>query len=170
MVPRAFLAATLIAGTLVGQTLPFPEALETLRGLRLTDQHGAEDSLEAHRGSVVVVVVVDARRLRTIKAWERDLRERFEALEVLRIAEVPTDTATTLERVAAKLREQVPEGVSVLIDLESRWARELELDTSRPNLLLVDADGRLRAIHAGRHEPGLAAVVAGDLEVLVAAS
>jgi hypothetical protein len=144
-------------------------ALQQVDGLRLRDQHGAEDSLAAHRGRVVVVMVVDAKRLRTLKAWERDLRERFEEIDYLRIAALPDDPPPTYERVAARLAEQVPDGVSVLIDLEGRWAAALELDTGRPNVLLVDSAGRLRAAFAGRHEPAIAAVAAANLERLLSA-
>lgn len=153
---------------LAGAMLTHPAAsLQEIDGLRLRDQHGIEDSLAAHRGRVVVVMVVEARRLRTLKAWERDLRERFDGIEFLRIAEVPDDPPPSYERVAAKLAEQVPDGVPVLIDMERRWATALGLDPSRPNLLLVNPAGGLEAVFAGRHEPGLAAEVAARLDELV---
>ena len=153
---------------LAGAMLTHPAAsLQEIDGLRLRDQHGIEDSLAAHRGRVVVVMVVEARRLRTLKAWERDLRERFDGIEFLRIAEVPDDPPPSYERVAAKLAEQVPEGVPVLIDMERRWATALGLDPGRPNLLLVNPAGGLEAVFTGRHEPGLAAEVAARLDELV---
>lgn len=162
---RLAFGVLLLSSMALTQTLP---PLDAVEGLVLRDQYGVEDTLRAHRGRVVVVMVVDAKRLRTLKAWERDLRENFEQLDYLRIAEVPADTTTTWERVASKLAEQVPDGVSVLIDMEGRWGVELALDTSRPNLIVVDGSGRVRATYAGRHEPALAAVVISDLEKLVA--
>jgi hypothetical protein len=162
--PALLVAALILAGAAQPAT-----AVGELAVLRLRDQHGVEDSLVAHRGRVVVVMVVDAERLRGLKAWERDLRERVEGFEVLRIAEVPLEPPTSYERVAAKLAEQVPEGVSVLIDLERRWAAALGLDASRPTLLLVDREGRLAATAAGRHEPALGAEVAARLAALVGA-
>jgi hypothetical protein len=153
---------------LAGAMLTHPAAsLQEIDGLRLRDQYGVEDSLAAHRGRVVVVMVVEARRLRTLKAWERELRERFDDIEFLRIAEVPDDPPPSYERVAAKLAEQVPEGVPVLIDMERRWAATLGLDPSRPNLLLVNPAGGLEAVFAGRHDPGLAAEVAARLDELM---
>jgi hypothetical protein len=158
----AFLISTSAATAAAGD-------LSELAGLRLRDQYGVEDSLASHRGRVVVVMVVDAERLRALKAWERDLRERVEGFEVLRIAEVPLEPPTSYARVSAKLAEQVPEGVSVLIDLERQWAATLGLDASRPTLLLVDREGRLAATAAGRHEPALAAEVAARLAALMGA-
>lgn len=163
---RAFFAILILTWGLFGDAAT---PLDAVSGLRLRDQYGVEDSLDAHRGRTVVVIVVDAKRLRTVKAWERELRERFDSLDYLRVAVVPADPPTTWERVADKLREQVPEGVPVLIDLDRRWATELELDTSRPNLLVVDAGGRLAASFAGRHDPALAAVVTDNLAALVTA-
>jgi hypothetical protein len=164
--PALLVAALILASTAAATA----GDLGALSGLRLRDQYGAGDSLAAHRGRVVVVMVVDAERLRGLKAWERDLRERVEGFEVLRIAEVPLEPPTSYELVAAKLAEQVPEGVSVLIDLERRWAAELGLDASRPTLLLIDREGRLAATAAGRHEPALAAEVAARLAELVGAT
>jgi len=162
--------AALVAVLILANAAAQPAmAIGELAVLRLRDQYGIEDSLASHRGRVVVVMVVDAERLRGLKAWERDLRERVEGFEVLRIAEVPLEPPTSYERVAAKLAEQVPEGVSVLIDLERRWAATLGLDASRPTLLLIDREGRLAATAAGRHEPALAAEVAARLAALMGA-
>lgn len=141
--------------------------LGQLSQLNLRDQYGAEDSLAAHRGQVVVVMVVTAKRLRNIRPWERDLRERFEDIEYLRIADVPEDPPATYDEVAQKLVERVPEGVSVLIDLDRRWATTLGLDTSRPNILVFNSDGKLVSAHRGRHDPELAAQVLEGIEAVV---
>ena len=61
----------------------------------------------------------------------------------------------TREQVADKLDKRVPEEVPILIDIERRWARELELDTERPNVLLFDREGRFVAAFHGRAEPEL---------------
>jgi hypothetical protein len=160
------LANLLLASALLAEPAA---SLEAVSGVRLRDQFGAEDSLDAHRGRFVVVMVVDAKRLRKLKPWERELRERFEQLDYLRIAEVPDDPPTTWERVADKLREQVPEGVSVLIDLENRWSTALDLDASRPNILIIDAAGRLVAAFAGPYDPALGELVVAQLDTAVAA-
>lgn len=165
MLHLVLLILALGAGAPVG-----PDPLESLRALELPDQFGGVDSLDAHRGRTVVVMVVTAKRLRNLKPWERDLRERFpdgDRVDFLRITDLPDDSPASTAEVADKLRERVPDEVPVLIDLERRWATALGLDTSRPNLLLVDAGGALVGAFQGRHEPGLAARVAADLAGLL---
>lgn len=116
----------------------------------MPDQFGvARPALQA-TGEPVVVLVVTARRLRTVRPWERALAERYEGLRTVIVADVPDDPPAEYERVAERLSARVPDGVSVLIDMERAWARELGLDTSRPNLLLLGGDGRLVASVAGR--------------------
>jgi hypothetical protein len=156
----------LIAALVLGAVLPIPPAaVDGLRDVELSDQFGGRDSLSAHLGSPTVVMVVTARRLRNLKPWERELRERFEDIDIVRIADVPDDSKATLDDVASKLRDRVPEGVPVLIDMERRWATALELDTDRPNLLLLDSDGALLGAYHGRHDTDLAAAVVADLAV-----
>jgi hypothetical protein len=121
----------------------------------LFDQHGEADRLTDHTGEVVVVMIVTARRLRNLKALENDLRERYENVFFLRIADVPERPPVTREDVARKLDKRVPEEVSILIDIDRRWASELELDTEYPNLLLFDREGKFTAAFTGRAEPAL---------------
>jgi hypothetical protein len=117
----------------------------------------------------VLVTVVHAKRLRKLKSWERALRERLDEVHYLRIADVPTDPPVTHEEVAEKLRKRVPEEVSILIDLERRWARALELDTSQPNLLIFDRSGRLVSSYRGGRNRFLEAYVTRELEKLLEA-
>jgi hypothetical protein len=133
----------------------------------LGDQHGLQDSLAEHRGNVVVVMVVTAKRLRNIKPWERHLRERVDGVHYLRIADVPADSRATHDTVAAKIRERVPEGVSVLIDMERVWATELQLDTERPNLLIIDRDGSLIGSFRGLFTPELLEPVVDQIDDLL---
>jgi hypothetical protein len=159
----------LIAALVLGAVLPIPPTAPAgLLEVELTDQYGEVDRLEAHLGSPTVVMVVTARRLRNLKPWERDLRDRFPDLDVVRIADVPDDSKATLDDVASKLRDRVPEGVPVLIDMDRRWATALELDTDRPNLVLLDSDGVLLGAYHGRHDAELSAevvaAVAGHLD------
>ncbi|HSL16439.1 MAG TPA: redoxin domain-containing protein [Methylomirabilota bacterium] len=139
------------------------DSIDALSTIELPDQHGGTDSLAAHRGRVVLVLVVTAKRLRTIRPWEEDLRQRFDELEVVRVTDVPPDSKASLDQVAEKLRERVPDGVSVLLDLERRWATALGLDTGTPNLLVIGPDGALLDAFAGRHDPELAGRVAAAL-------
>ncbi len=162
------LIGALLVSCLAATAAAEQPSLKPLAALELRDLRGGTDSLAAHRGRPVVVMVVDARRLRTLKVWERDLRGRFGDLDYLRIADVPREPPTTYERVAEKLAQRVPEEVQVLIDMNGFWSTTLGLDTSRPNLLLMRADGTLAAAFEGRHDPQLAATVAAEVERLAA--
>jgi hypothetical protein len=133
----------------------------------MADQLGGSGSVAAFRGEPVVVMVVTASRLRNLKGWQRELQERFEEVRFVLVADVPAEPLATLERVQAKLAERVPEEVPVLIDIERHWARELELDTARPNILLLDASGDLVARFRGRKEKALVDEVSASLAVLL---
>lgn len=143
-------------------------ALDAVRQLSLRDQYGTEDSLQAHEGNILVVMIVTAKRLRNIRPWEQDIREQLGDIDFLRITDVADDSTATFERIAKKLEERVPEGISVLIDIERRWAAALGLDTSRPNILLIDGEGKLVATYRGRHNPELAAEVIEKLRAVQA--
>ena len=159
------LCKTLLILSLLSQS---PTSLAGLRDVQLRDQYGKPDTLAAHRGRVVVVMVVDAKRLRNLRPWARELREHFDDIDTMLIAEVPADPPTTYERVVEKLGERIPDDVSVLIDMESRWAENLDLDSSRPTLLLVDRSGNLVASYFGSYEAGLASTVVKHVEVVLA--
>lgn len=137
--------------------------LGALSEAQMPDQRGGRDSLAAHRGNPVVVVVVDARRLGTVRHWEQDLLTRFPKLHILTVADVNEKQPTTVERVAAVLSRRVPAEVTVLIDIERLWAREFELDTSAPNLVVFAPDGTLVARFRGRWSAELAAEVGRSL-------
>lgn len=144
-------------------------SLAGLENVQLHDQFGNPDTLAAHRGRIVVVMVVDAKRLRNLRPWARELREHFDDIDTMLVAEVPADPPTTYERVVEKLGERIPDDVSVLIDMESRWAENLDLDPSRPTLLLVDRSGNLVATYFGSYEAGLASTVVKHVKVMLAA-
>jgi hypothetical protein len=122
----------------------------------LRDQHGREDSVAAHLGRPLAVLVVSARRLRRLKDWQKELDRRVDGVDFLRVADVapePGDPPPRFEDVAATLRKRVPEEVPVLIDLERRLARELDLDTREVNVLLLDASGGSVGRLRGRPTP-----------------
>jgi hypothetical protein len=138
---------------------------EPVRDVVLLDQHGGEDSLGAHAGHRVIALVAEAGRLRQLKAWEVEIREALRKAEagevhILRIADVRPGRGTTRERILRELEGRVPPDVSILIDLEGRWRQGLGLDTSRPLVLLFDAEGRLAHRFEGRASPQSAALVA----------
>lgn len=153
------LAFFVLGAAVLGQT---PDVAD----VELVDQLGNSGSLTDHRDQVVVVMVVTARRLRNLKAWEKDLRDRYDDIHFLRVADIPRDPPVTHEQVARKLAKRVPEEVSIFIDIEGQWARELELDTGRPNLLLFDRDGRLAAAFRGRWEAASSEEVYAALDQL----
>jgi hypothetical protein len=122
----------------------------------LHDQYGRSESAAPHIGRPQAVFVVSARRLRRLKDWQRELDRRLEGLGFLRVADVPPERDQPPPRfddVAATLRKRVPEDVPILIDLERRFALELELDTREVNVLLFDASGGLVGQLSGRPTP-----------------
>ncbi len=133
---------------------------------RLLDQHGHPAGLADHAGQLVVVLVVELRGLRSLKAWELAVRERVEReeeLRFLRVADVRPGRGITREKVLQKLGNRVPEEVSILIDLEGAWREAYRLDTATPNLLLFDGDGRLVHLFRGHSSPQLVCLVAERL-------
>ena len=138
-------------------------ANRTLLETRLPDQNGGSDSLAAHLARPVLLVVVDARKLGTIRRWEQALSGRFPHLDVVTVADVNEKNRPTLERVSEVLAKRVPAGVRVLIDMERLFATTLSLDTTAPNLVVIDPTGiPLTTVH-GRYEPDLEADVVAAL-------
>lgn len=140
-------AAVLVAA------LTLSAAAHAVSDIVLTDQHGGEDSLGAHRGEVVLVFIVTATGLLNTKFWEEDLREQVEDVTYLRVADIPEEPPVTFERVALKLKIVAPAQVPVMVDMERQWARALDLDTAVPNLLLFNREGQLAARYRGRWHP-----------------
>lgn len=163
--PPALLQATvllLLAATTVGAEALAAQAtgsrsadLSSLTAA-LRDQYGRSDAAGAKLGRPRVVFVVSASRLRRVKDWQRELDRRLDGVGFLRVADVPSEPnqpRPRFEDVAAKLRKRVPEDVPVLIDIERRFERELDLDTREVNVLLFDASGRLAGRVRGRPTP-----------------
>ena len=138
----------------------------TVSAVELRDQHGRPHTVAEARGEVVVVMVVTASRLRNLRGWQIALQERFDQARYMLIADVPAQPQVTWDRVAEKLVRRVPDEVPVLIDIERRWATELELDTELPNLLVFDRQGRLAERFRGRRDAALLAEVSRALERL----
>ena len=124
-----------------------PGQVPAVSDQELLDQYGRADSLAAHREHIVVGMVVTARRLRNLKGWEKQLRERYDDIHFVRIADVPAEPPVTYDQVAQKLVKRVPEEVPILIDIERRWALELELDTARPMITWGNKEKVLRPVH-----------------------
>ncbi|MEZ5566352.1 MAG: hypothetical protein R3F24_13010 [Gammaproteobacteria bacterium] len=143
---------------------PLTQSGPAIASQEFTDQFGAVDSLAHHRGNSVTVVVVTIRRLGMIERWERDLSARAPGMHFMNVADLPVDANVDLDRTAQTLRKRVPAGVAVLMDPGGAWAKAFHLDTTLPNLLLFDAEGKLKARFRGRWSPMLAD------EVMAAAS
>ena len=121
---------------------------------RLPDQNGRPGGFEPSGGQPTVVFVVSAARLKRLKAWESALRQRFEGLRFVRVADVPpARPPARYEDVARRLREHVPREVSVLIDVDRLWATGFEIDSRQVNVLVLDAAGRLAGQLAGDPTP-----------------
>lgn len=115
----------------------------------LPDQFGELSGLDPQAAVEQLVIVVSAKRLRRLKPWERELREQYPDLPILRVADVPVSGSADADAVAEKLRKRLPEDVAVLMDLDGVWAEAYQLDTSVPNLLLFSADLELLVQHSG---------------------
>lgn len=135
--------------------------------VELMDQFGEARSLAQHLGEVQLAIVVTAKRLRRLKPWEREIRERYPELALLRVADVPRTSPTEFPRVAEKLRKRLPDDVAVLIDLEGNWASYFDLDVSVPNVLIFDREGALISAHAGMYKKPLLEAVLNDLDAAV---
>lgn len=129
----------------------------------LPDQFGQADSLAAHRGEVVVAIVVDVQRLSTIQRWGEALGGRYPRLHFLNIAQLPPEGPVDMARVSATLQKRVPATVPVLIDVERRWATAYGLDAAAPNLLVFDRSGtlvtRLRGRFSAEREASITPVI-----------
>jgi hypothetical protein len=127
-----------------------------LASARLPDQQGGSDSLEQHRGRVVVAIVMDARRFGAVRRWAEELIISVPAAQVLMVADVNESRPVSLDRVAAVLARRVPEQARVLIDMDRLWSSSLGLDTAVPNVLVIGPDGDLQASYRGRWSDQLA--------------
>ena len=162
------LAAITLATGLGGGTASWG-AESPVNDVVLVDQHGKGDSLGAHRGRLVVALVVQSRRLRQLKGWELRIREALddpEAVHFLRVADIRPGRGTTRARVLSKLEGRVPPEVSILIDLAGEWREGLGLDTRKPNVLLFDVDGRLLHRILGPVSPSVAEELAARIAEL----
>jgi hypothetical protein len=132
------------------------EAVLSSLAAPLRDQNGRTEPVAAHLGRPQAVFVVSVRRLRRVREWQKELDRRVEGVGFLRVADVPPEPSQPpprFEDVAEKLRKRVPEEVPVLIDLERRFARRLDLDTREVNVLVFDASGGLVGRLRGRATP-----------------
>lgn len=141
-------------------------ALGALGATRMPDQRGGADSLDAHRGHPVVAMVVDARRLGSVRRWAQDLVPAFPAVHFLTVADVNEERPVSVERVAKVLARRVPPEATVLIDMQRAWANELTLDTAQPNLVVFGPGGEIVARFRGRWSEALAADVRRTLAAL----
>ncbi|HHQ14604.1 MAG TPA: hypothetical protein ENK16_06210 [Chromatiales bacterium] len=168
--PRPYPASCLRL-SLAALVLLLISAVPALRSTDLPevpDQYGQPVALDDSSHTVQVAIVVTAKRLRRIKPWEKALIKAFPDLKVVRVADIPRTSPTTYEKVAVKLRKRLPKDLSVGIDLEGDWAKRVNLDTSVPNLLLFDVNGRLAAVHSGMYKASRFEPVRSDLESLLA--
>lgn len=145
-------------------TLSVSIGAETIADVRLRDQFDQEDSVAAHRGEVVMVMVITAKRLRKLKRWEVELRKRFADLHVIRVADIPGEPPLTVEQVTRKLALWVPKDISVLIDMDRAWASALPLKTRSPNLVLFNRKGNMTARFRGPVSPDFLEVVSEQVE------
>jgi hypothetical protein len=140
------LICLLIALTVCGAAAAQPIALPDQNGELI----GLADYQAQHPDQAVLAIVVSGRKLRLVKGWEEGLRESYPQLVSMRVADIKDEPRPSQDQVAEKLRKRAPENVSILIDLENRWATDYGLDTEEPCLLLFDSQGKLVAQFRGR--------------------
>lgn len=160
------MAVTALKMLAISILLAVPPGSDALARAVLPDQHGGHDSLAAHRGTPVVVLVVDARRMGSVRRWAEDLLARLPRLRLLLIADVNEARPVTLERVSEVLARRVPAEARVLIDMQRLWAEQFGLDTAVPNLFVVDARGDIVAQWRGHWSAELAQAVVDNLATL----
>jgi hypothetical protein len=151
-VRRAAAVLLLAAGALASLTEP---AWAANHPPPLRDQLGREVSLASHLGEPVIALVVTAKRLRSLRGFEIELRKRAPGVSFLRVADVPAEPTVEYESVARKLRGRVPAEAAIGIDLQREWAATFELETSEVNALVFTADGELAARFRGRRSEAL---------------
>ena len=137
---------------------------EQLARLALMDQFGAPGGLVNDADGLQVAIVVSAKRLRRLKAWEQAIRQIDTDVPIVRVADVPRTAPTEYESVAEKLRKRLPEDVNVLVDLEGVWAETYTLDVNVPNVLIFDGAGTLLATHSGMFKKSYAEALEADLD------
>jgi len=159
MTPPRILGALLLAGV-----VPMRAAGPVAGPPPLEDQNGKQDSLDAHHGHAVVVLAVSDERAGALKAWEADLRARFDGLDFLRVVNIPQHPGIRPEDVVPVLRGKLPKDVSVLIDTDGVWASMYDLDTSQMSVALFDREGRLVARFRGKRESVLLERISQEIE------
>ena len=125
-------------------------ATATERVPALQDQYGNHGELNDFSGEAVLVIVASTRKLVWIGRWEEAIRAELPGLVSLRVADVSDQPPPSYIDVANILRKKAPKDVSVLIDMQNLWARNYDLDTSEPCLMLLDPDHNVVAKFRGR--------------------
>jgi hypothetical protein len=134
----------------------------------LPDQLGGSAALTDLPPGPVLVIVVNVRRLRHVQRWEEALRAALPDLQSLRVADVAQEPKPQLADVAGTLARRAPAGVPILIDLDNAWARQFELNTREPCLLLFDSGRELVAHWRGRARAELVSEVLAGIQALEA--
>jgi len=129
---------------------------------------GGTVALDDYARAPVLVIVVNARRLRHVQRWEESLRAELPDLQSMRIADVGQEPKPALTDVVRKLAKRVPPEVSIAIDLDNVWADRFGLDTREPCLLLFDADRQLVASWRGRARGAVVDEVLSGIQALQA--
>ena len=132
----AFGLAALLAITAV----PGPAAAG---GAGLVDQYGRPDDPAHHRGAPLLLIYGQPPDLRKMKSWEVRTRDRASDLAVLRAVDArAVKGKKTPEEVNARLRQNVPKEVALLIDWEGKLARDYSLPADKVSATLLDPAGK----------------------------
>ncbi len=116
----------------------------------LSDHYGNAYPFEPKANEAVLVIVVDARKLRWLGKWEKKLRASLPALSSYRVTGSLDDPKPDYDSVAKAIRRHVFEEIPIGIDLEDYWANRYSLDIAEPCLLLLNGDQEVVARWRGR--------------------
>jgi hypothetical protein len=139
---RPAAAAALLA--LVALLAAPPALAQEGPSLLLKDQHGRTDGPAAHRGRMVLLLVGQSSGLRKMKSWELKIIEGSgDHFDIVRVVDARGVRGRKTEaEVNARLRQGVPDEISILIDWNGEVARAYAMPAAEVVVTVLDPDGR----------------------------
>ncbi len=120
-------------------------------GWNLQDQYGRPDDPARHRGAPLLLIYGQPPDLRKMKSWEVKTRDKAgEPLAVLRAVDARSVKGKkTPAEVSARLQQNVPKEIALLIDWEGDLARAYSLPAGKVSATLLDPAGRVCVTSSG---------------------
>ncbi len=123
----------------------------------LEDQFGKKDGPSRHRGGTVLLLYAEPPALRRMKAWELAILDGSHAPpRILRAVDARSVRGKkTEEEVCERLKKNVPQDVSILIDWAGDLTRAYALPEAEVSVTVLDPGGRACGTLAGPVSPEL---------------